>query len=132
VIVLDASVLVNALGDDGASGDAARRVVANDATVALPDLADVETAAVLRKRWLAGSITAERYEAAVEDLVDLPSVRHPSRQLVGRAFELRDNVSTYDAVYVALAEALQCPLATADRRLARAVGPTCEFVIVTV
>lgn len=131
MIVLDASVLVNALADDETGGDAARRLLADNSTVALPDLADVETAAVLRRRWLAGSITVERYEAAVEDLGDLPFTRYPMRPLLRRTFELRDNVSTYDAVYVALAEVLRCPLGTADGRLAAAPGPTCEFVVVT-
>lgn len=130
MIVLDASVLVNALADDHEAGGAARQVIGQAEDLAAPDLIDVETAAVLRRRWQAGSITGERFDAAVVDLGDLPCRRYPTGPLIRRAVELRDNVSMYDAVYVALAEALECPLVTADERLVRLSGPTCQFEVV--
>jgi predicted nucleic acid-binding protein len=95
-----------------------------------PDLADVETVAVLRKRWLGGTLTDARFEAAVEDLISLPIRRFPTAALMRRAFELRANVTARDAASVALAEALGCDLATADARLARAPGLRCGVRIV--
>jgi predicted nucleic acid-binding protein len=131
VIVVDASVLANALGDDHHAGDAARQALADAGELTLPDLADVETVAVLRKRWLAGDVTDQRLEAAVADLSDLPARRYPAGPLLPRVVELRHNVSAYDAVYVALAELLDCDLVTADRRLTTATGPRCTFLLVT-
>jgi len=92
---------------------------------------DVETTAVLRSRWLAGTITDERFEQAVEDLGDIPMARFPTLGLMHRAFGLRANVTAYDACYVALAEALDWPLCTGDRRLAHATGPRCPIQLIT-
>ncbi len=130
MIVVDASVLANALGDDHGDGDVARQALAAAGELAVPDLADVETVAVLRKRWLAGGLDDDRLQAAVGDLADLPARRYPARPLLPRVVELRHNVSAYDAVYVALAEVLECELVTADRRLAAATGPRCRFRLV--
>jgi predicted nucleic acid-binding protein len=132
VIVLDACVLANALADDGDRGDAARLIVREAGDLSAPDVVDVEAVSVLRKRWLAGDLTAPRFRSAVDDLDDLPIDRYPSYPLVRRAYELRANVSAYDAAYVALAEALDCPLVTVDQRLARASGPSCEFHLLRV
>lgn len=129
MIVVDASVVANALADDGSDGGVARaRLTAGDDLVA-PDLVDVETVAVLRKRWMAGDLSRNRFSAAIDDLKDLDLVRYPALPLMRRAFELRDNVTAYDAVYVALAERLDCPLVTADRRLAAAPGITCSVEV---
>lgn len=129
MIVTHASVLANAVGDDGPVGHAARARIAADTAWAAPDLADVETVAVLRKRWRAGDLTARRFRAAVDDLLSLPIVRFPSGPLMLRAYELRANVTPYDAAYVALAEGLDCPLVTADARLARAPGIRCTVEV---
>ena len=131
MIVVDASVLANVVGDDTACGGAARARLALAREVAVPDLADVETVAVLRKRWLAGDITARRFKAAVQDLVALPMVRYPTGPFMTRAYELRANVTAYDTAYVALAEALACTLLTADGRLARAPAVACKIEIFT-
>ena len=90
-----------------------------------PDLVDVETVSVLRKRWLAGTVTDERFAAAVGDLAQLDLGRYPTLRFMRRAFELRANVTAYDSAYVALAEELGCDLLTADQRLAGATGPRC-------
>jgi predicted nucleic acid-binding protein len=127
VIVVDASVLANVVGDDGAAGRRAREVIATDSEVVVPDLADVETAAVLRRRWLAKGLDDRRFAEAIDDLVALPFRRYPIRGLLQRGYELRANVTAYDATYVALAEALRCALVTADRRLARAAGVKCRI-----
>jgi predicted nucleic acid-binding protein len=128
VIVIDASILVNVLGDDGADGQLARQAVAGQ-ELAAPELIDVEVASVLRRHWLAKTITARRFAAVVGDLMDLPLVRYPALPFLPRVYELRANVSADDAVYVALAEFLECALLTADRRLAAAPGPRCTFTV---
>ena len=126
MIVVDASVLATALGDDQADGCHARGKLSAAAELAGPDLVDVETVAVLRKRWLAGTLTARRFAAAVSDLGDVPLTRYPTLPFMRRAYELRSTVAAYDATYVALAEALDCALLTADARLSRAPGIRCS------
>jgi predicted nucleic acid-binding protein len=125
VIVIDASVLANVVGDDEAAGQLARARLAAASAVSAPDLVDVETVSVLRRRWLVGDLPDERFRGAVDDLLALPITRFPVGPLMVRAFELRANITAYDACYVALAEALDCPLITADRRLANAPMTTC-------
>lgn len=129
MIVVDASVLANALGDDGDDGAIARTRL-TESELAAPDLIDVETVAVLRKRWIAGDLTAQRFSDAIDDLEDLDLARYPTLPLMRRAFELRDNLTAYDAVYVALSEQLGCTLLTADRRLAAAPTISCPVEIV--
>ena len=97
---------------------------AGDASI--PDLADVETATVLRKRWIGRALTDDQFAAAIDDLASLPFRRYPSLPLLRRAYELRATVTVHDAIYVALAEELDCSLITLDSRLARAPGPRCE------
>ena len=130
MIVVDASVLANALADGGLDGEAARAALRRDADLAAPDLVDVETVSVWRKRWLAGDLSARRFRIAIGDLGDLPMARHPALPLMDRAYELRSNVTPFDAAYVALAEALDCELLTADARLATAPGLRCETRLV--
>jgi len=125
VIVVDASVLANALGDDQADGARARAELSAAGELAGPDLVDVETVAVLRKRWIAGTLAARRFAAAVDDLADLPLTRYPTLPFVRRAYDLRSTVTAYDAAYVALAEALDCELITADDRLSKTPGIRC-------
>jgi predicted nucleic acid-binding protein len=131
LIVIDASVLANVVGDDGTAGRVARARLAAADRVSAPDLVDVETVSVLRKRWLAGGLTARRFRSAIEDLQALPIVRFPTGPLMIRAYELRANVTPYDATYVGLAEGLDCPLVTGDGRLDRAPGIQCKVEILT-
>lgn len=130
MIVIDASVLANAIGDDGPEGAVARAAIAADPDLATPDLADVETLAVLRKRWLAGTLGEGRLALAVDDLIALPLRRYPARPLLRRAHELRAAVTAYDAIYVGLAEILGCSLLTADVRLGSAPGLRCAVTII--
>jgi predicted nucleic acid-binding protein len=125
VIVPDAPVLAAAVGDDGADGERCRALLRVAGEAFVPDFADLEVAAVLRKRWLAGGLDDARLRAALETLASLPFARFPARPFFSRVYELRANVSPYDAVYVALAEALGAELVTADRRLAAAPGIRC-------
>jgi len=130
VIVVDASVLANVVGDGGADGDRARAALAGQ-DVSVPDLVDVEVVSVLRRRWLAKTITARRFATAIDDLAELPADRYPVLPFMPRAYELRANVSAYDATYVALAEQLDCALLTADARLAAAPGPRCAITVIS-
>lgn len=132
MIVVDASVLANVVGDDGPTGVAARARLASAGHGSIPDLADVETVSVLRKRWIAGDLKSRRFRQAVDDLLALPLTRYPTGPLMARAYELRASVTAYDASYVAIAEALECPLVTGDARLARASGPRCQIEIFTI
>ena len=127
MIVIDASVLANVVGDDGNDGQQARQEFRNAGDVAAPDLADMETVAVLRRRWIAGTVSDQRFAAAVEDLEQLDLDRYPALRFMRRACELRANVTVYDSAYVALAETLGCELLTADQCLANAAGPRCAI-----
>ena len=127
MIVVDASVVANLVGDDGVAGNHAREMVRSSGdAVAVPDLVDVESVAVFRRRWLNRDMTEQRFRDAVDDLIALPFRRFPVAPLMVRAFELRDDVTAYDACYVALAEALDATLVTADARLAAAPGVSCR------
>jgi predicted nucleic acid-binding protein len=127
MIVVDASVLANALGDDDDDGRTARAELRAAGEFTAPDLIDIETVAVLRKRWLARSLSDHRFAAAVEDLQEMDFERVPTARMIRRAYELRANVTSYDATYVALAETLDSELLTGDKRLAAATGPRCAI-----
>lgn len=126
VIVADASVLVVALVDDTAYGDRARHRLRGE-ELAAPELVYLEVTSALRRLVSRGHASPRRAALALDDLLDLPvrSARHT--HLLPRVWELRTNLTVYDAAYVALAEALDAPLFTADRRLTRATGPRCTF-----
>ena len=123
MLVLDASVVVDYLlfRPPHANAISARiREAAPD--LAAPELLDVEVAQVLRRFVLRGELPAERAEEALEHLLGLPIVRYPHGSLVRRAFQLRDNTTVYDAVYIALTEGLEGALLTLDARLASVPG----------
>ena len=125
MLVVDASVLAPGLADDGDDGDRARMRLRGE-RLAAPELIDLETASVIRRRLAAGALDARRASLALADLAALALRRASHRPLVARCWELRENLTVYDAVYVALAEALEATLLTADGRLARAPGLRCE------
>jgi len=124
VLVVDASVLVTALADDDVDGNRARERLRGE-DLASPELVDLEVASVLRKQLAAGTVDDRRAQLALQDLADLPLRRASHRPLVARCWELRENLTVYDASYVALAEALEVPLLTADARIARAPALKC-------
>jgi predicted nucleic acid-binding protein len=130
VIVVDASVLAVALGDDGQDGRRARQRLA-DETLAAPELIDIEVISVFRRHVVGGMMTARRASEAVSDLVDVPLRRSSHRPLLHRVWQLRRAVTPYDAAYASLAEALNIVLVTADRRLARAHGLKCEIEVLS-
>jgi predicted nucleic acid-binding protein len=122
LIVLDASALVELL----LGTDAGRRVAVRiaDPAIALhvPHLADVEVTQALRRYAREGAIDSDTAAAALEDLRSLDLERHGHEPLLERIWALRDNLTAYDAAYVALAEALEGTVLTCDGRLARAPG----------
>lgn len=129
MLVVDASVLAVALLDDGPDGDHLRaRLHGED--LAAPSLIDLEVVSVWRGLARGGQLDARRVAYALDDLRALPLQRVDHGALIMRCWELRENLTIYDAAYVALAEALQSTLLTGDRRIARAPGPTCPIEVV--
>ena len=128
MIVVDASVLAAALGDDSVDGDKARRRLAGEG-LAAPELIDLEVASVWRRSVRRGELSLRRAGLALVDLAALPVHRARHRRLVERCWELRDNLTIHDAAYVALAEALRVVLVTADRRIAGAAGIRCKVEV---
>ena len=126
MLVVDASALVPALADDGADGDTARARLRGQSLVA-PELVDLETTSVIRRQLRRGHLDARRAELALADLVSLPLQRASHRPLLARCWELRQNLTVYDAAYVALAELLDVVLLTAETRLSSAPGVTCQL-----
>ena len=126
MIVVDASVLAVALADDGEDGDGARRRLRGE-RLAAPELIDLEVVSVLRRQFRRGALDGRRAAQALSDLADMPLERARHRALLDRCWELRGNLTVYDAVYVALAEALGTTLLTGDLRLAAAPGPRCQI-----
>jgi predicted nucleic acid-binding protein len=126
VIVLDASAAVAALLRNGK----AREAVAGE-QLHVPHLIDAEVAQTLRRLVAAGRLSTQDGEGLLTTWAALALVRHPVHALLPRVWALRENVSAYDATYVALAEALSCALLTADARLARAPGATCPVTVVS-
>jgi len=128
VIVVDASVLAVALADDGQDGDHARARLRGEQLTA-PGLVDLEVASVWRRQIRDGAMDARRAALALTDLAALPLRRAAHQPLLDRCWELRDNLTIYDASYVALAEALEVTLLTGDGRLARSTGPRCPIEV---
>lgn len=129
MIVVDASVLAPALGDDGPDGDLARSHLRAGRPFA-PELIDIEVASVWRRAARSGRLADRRASQALSDLAEFPLTRAPHEALMPRIWDLRENLTPYDAAYVALAEALEVPLLTADRRLSRAPGLQCEVRLI--
>ena len=126
--VVDASVLVAALVDSGRESRWAESALAQGDLVA-PELALVETTNLLRRLELSGQISRIEATIAHRDLLRLDMEMFPFAPFAERIWALRGSVTSYDAWYVALAESLDCPLATLDRKLSRADGPACDFLV---
>lgn len=126
MIVVDASVVVTALADDGPDGDQARGRLRGE-RLAAPHLIDLEVVSAWRRMAAAGALNRRRAELAIVDLLSLRVDRVPHGRLLERCWELRANLTMYDAAYVALAEVLDAVLLTADIRLAGAPGIHCAI-----
>ncbi len=127
-LVIDASLVVAALLDGGPVGQWAEGLILSD-DLAAPHLMPVEVANILRRTVQAGETSADMASLAHADLLDLRVGLFPYSPFALRAWELRENLTLYDAWYVALAERLNANMATLDVRLTRAPGPACGFVV---
>jgi predicted nucleic acid-binding protein len=122
LIVVDASAVLDLLLRTPPVGPLAERLLDPEVSLQAPQVLDLEVAQVIRRYWLAGSLPADRAREALADFQDLRIHRHPHEPLLLRVWELRHNLTAYDAAYVALAEGLGAPLLTRDARLASAPG----------
>lgn len=132
MIVVDASVLVPALLDDDAHGDVARARMIDSTSLHAPELLDLEFLSALRRLTAVGRIAEKRAVRAVEDLADLTVLRYSHQAFSWRIWELRENLTPYDAAYVALAEGLECTLVTLDRAIAECPRVRCEVELLRV
>ncbi|MGI8729234.1 MAG: type II toxin-antitoxin system VapC family toxin [Solirubrobacteraceae bacterium] len=121
MLVVDASAIVAALVGSPRDRQLSERLIAANELRA-PHLIDIELLHALRRLVAHGELSSERAQDARADFADLQIVRHPHAPLADRVWALRDNLTAYDATYVALAEALGVPLVTCDARLAGAPG----------
>jgi predicted nucleic acid-binding protein len=127
-VVVDSSAVVAALIEEGPDGRWARGQLART-FLAAPAHLFVEVSNVLRRAVLSGHVSRDVAALAHDDLLHLQVTVFPFEPFAARIWELHPAVTSYDAGYVALAEALGVPFVTLDRRLARANGPTCEFLL---
>jgi predicted nucleic acid-binding protein len=130
LIVLDASAVLEMLLQTDLADRLAARVLDPAERLHAPHLLDIEVAHVLRRLVLQKQIGADRGALALDDLARLAIERHTHQPLMGRVWQLRDSLTSYDAAYVALAEGLQAPLLTCDRKLAGARGHAATIELV--
>ncbi len=130
MIVVDASVVLEVLLGTPTGRRIERRLFAPRETLHAPHLLDVEVIQVLRRYRASRELTPERGAQAVEDLEALPLARYSHLPLLARVWELGQSLTAYDATYVALAEALDAVLLTADRRLAKASGVEARIEVI--
>src|SRR5271154_794427 len=130
MIVVDASALLEALLGTPLEAAISNTLFDQHQALHAPHLLDIEVTQVIRRYVLNGQITAQRAVAALADFLDLPFHRHAHNFLLPRVWELRNNLTAYDAVYVALAEVLDAPLLTHDRHLAAASGHRARIELV--
>ncbi|HEY1451949.1 MAG TPA: type II toxin-antitoxin system VapC family toxin [Roseiarcus sp.] len=130
MIVVDASALLEVLLRTPAAKATEDRLFAPRQTLHAPHLIDLEVAQVIRRLATHQEIAAARGRNALSDLADFPLWRYPHDSLLSRIWDLRSNLTAYDAAYVALAEALDAPLLTRDRRLASATGHRARIELV--
>jgi predicted nucleic acid-binding protein len=130
LIVLDSSAVLEVLLRTDAGLQIEDRIFSIEETLHAPHLLDLEVAQVLRRYSASGQMDPERGRQALADLTDLPIIRYPHDLFLPRIWELRHNMTAYDAVYVALAETLPAPLLTRDARLRSAAGHTAAVELI--
>ena len=128
VLVVDASVAAPAVADGGPDGARCRQRLRGE-RLAAPELLQLEVLSMLRRQVRRAELRPAQAEAAVVDLLDLPMVIYPTALLLRRIWQLRDNLTSYDACYLALAEALGASLLTKDSRLAETPGVRCRVEV---
>jgi predicted nucleic acid-binding protein len=130
MLVVDASVLYEVIAD-AKHAEAVRVYLSADPDHAAPHVVDAEVLGAIRRDAMLGRLDGTAAHQAIEDLRDWPGERYGHTALLERAWELRASVRSWDALYVALAEALEAPLLTLDRRLARVPRLGCRIDVVT-
>jgi predicted nucleic acid-binding protein len=120
LIVIDSSAVIEVLLRSQIGMEIEERILSPFENLCAPHLLDLEIAQVLRRYCASGDMSPERGQNALDDLKDMPITRYPHDIFLSRIWELRNNITAYDAAYVALAEALPAPLFTCDKRLASA------------
>ena len=130
MIVVDASALLEFLLQTALGARVEVRLFRGEDELHAPHLVDVDVAQGLRRLVRMGDVSPGRAGEALADLIDLDLHRHPHLDLLGRAWKLRDNISAYDAMYVVLAEAIDAPIVTCDRPLAKASGHRARIEVV--
>lgn len=130
MLIVDASCLYAVLMDEP-EGSRIRARLAEDPELHAPHVIDVEVFGIIRRDFRNGLIDATMANQALDEMRDWPGERHGHRLLLERAWELRDNVRGWDAMYVALAESLEGTLITGDQRLARAPGLQCLVEVIS-
>ena len=128
MLVVDASCIAEIVLA-GPDAEPVRERLESDPELAAPHLVDAEVLGVVRRAHLRGELDRTAAQQAIDDLESWPATRVDHRPLLDRAWQLRDSLSAPDALYVALAEALDATLLTLDRRLPRANGPRCQVDI---
>ena len=129
MLVADASLIAPAVADGGPDGIRYRQRLHGE-QIAAPDLLRIEVLSVIRRQLHVGTIDLAQAEQAVTDLLALPINVYPTAPLLPRSWQLRDNLTAYDACYIALAEAIGCSFLTADNRLSRAPGTRCPIEVI--
>jgi predicted nucleic acid-binding protein len=129
VIVIDASAAVDWLLQTSAGQRIEKRIYSHDESLHTPHLLDLEVAQVLRRLVREGAVSAHRANEAIQDLLDLRITRYPHFVLLPRIWQVRHNLSAYDAAYVVLAENLGATLVTRDARLASASGNAAPIAV---
>lgn len=130
MIVVDASAILEVLLNTSAGRAVGQRLLDPGESLHVPHLLDVEVVQVLRRYRRSGDLDDRRGREAIGDLMDLPLTRYSHPMFVERAWQLRDTLTAYDAMYVALAEGLAAPLVTRDRRLAASRGHRARIELV--
>ncbi len=132
MIVVDSSVVVDLiLNIEPYFDKISERILNESPNLFAPYLLDAEVTQILRKFTLNGKITTSRANTAIEDYKDLPITRYPHLPLLNRAFELRNNLTVYDALYLTLAEALEVSLLTRDNSFAKVSKVKSEVQIIS-
>jgi predicted nucleic acid-binding protein len=130
VIVVDASALLEFLLQSPLGARVEARLLRDGDELHAPHLVDVELVQGLRRLVRIGDVSSARADEAIADLTDLDLHRHAHLDLLARAWKLRENITAYDAMYVALAEAIQAPIVTCDNPLARAPGHRARIEVI--
>lgn len=130
MIVVDSSVIIEVLLRTESASRIEDRILVPGETLHSPHLLDVEVAQVLRRYYNTGEIDADRGQEAISDLADFPLTRYPHDLFLPRIWQLRHNLTAYDAVYVVLAEVLPAPLLTRDKHLASAPGHVADIELI--